>query len=164
MDEAVRNALNDQIQRELYAAYLYLSMVTYFEDESLPGFAHFMRMQSDEELGHAKRIIEHLHERGERVELQAIQQPPAHFDSPVEVMRQALEHEREVTGHINDIYDLALEKGDHPTKGLMQWFVEEQVEEEAWAGQIVDQLERIGDEGASLLVLDARLAEREPEG
>lgn len=158
---AVRDALNDQVNRELFAAYLYLSMVNYFETESLPGFARWMRHQAREEVSHADRIMNHLHERGEQVELEAIEKPQATWSSPLEAMRDALEHERRVTGHIHDIYDLASEKGDHAAKVMLQWFIEEQVEEEDSAGAIVDQLERIGDSGASLLVLDGRLGARE---
>lgn len=160
VDSEMRDALNDQVNRELYAAYLYLAMVNYFETENLPGFAHWMRHQAREEISHAGRIMDHLHDRGAGVEFEPIQKPPAEWASPHDAMRDALEHEREVTGHIHDLYDMATTKKDHAASVMLQWFVEEQVEEEDSAGAVVDQLERIGDSGSSLLMLDARLAER----
>lgn len=161
VEPAIREALNDQVNRELFAAYLYLSMVNYFESEDLPGFAHWMRHQAREEVAHAGRIMEHLHDRGATVELQSIEKPPVQWDSPLDAMQDALDHESRVTEHIHEIYDLASENGDHAATVMLQWFVEEQVEEEDTAGAIVAQLERVGDSGASLLVLDGKLGARE---
>jgi len=161
MKEKVRKAFNDQVRRELSAAYTYLSMMSYCERESLPGFAHWMRHQAEEELDHAMRFLDHLHERGVRAELEELPRPPAEFDSPLQVMRTALEHEREVTRHIHELFELSAEEGDHPARIMLQWFVEEQVEEEESIGEIVDQLERIDGSPGSLLVLDSRLGERE---
>jgi ferritin len=161
MNARVREALNDQIRRELEAEYLYLSMSNHFEEENLPGFASWMRAQADEEREHAYRIVDHLHERDARVELQALDAPPSEFGAPAEVMQAALDHERAVTGHIHDLYDLARSEGDHPTRVMLEWFVEEQVEEEKTFGRLVDHLERVDGQPAGLMVLDERLAQRD---
>lgn len=158
--ESMVEALNEQVGNELYAAYLYLSMMNYFEAESLPGFAHWMRLQAREELAHAMKLVDFLNDRGARVELQAIDRPPGSFDSPLEVMRAALEHEREVTGRIEAVYERALEERDYPAQVMLQWFVTEQVEEEKSASDIVGRLELAGDSGGALLVLDEHLGKR----
>ena len=160
VDEQVRDALNAQVRRELQAAYLYLSLSNWFEEESLPGFASWMRAQSEEERAHAFRIIDHLHDRGARVTLDALEAPTAEFGAPVDAVRAALEHEQAVTGHIHDLYELSRERGDHPATVMLEWFVDEQVEEEDTFQTLVGQLERIGGNGSSLLVLDAQLAGR----
>ena len=161
MQDEIRDALNRQIDRELEAAYLYLSLSDWFEGEqSLPGFARWMRHQAEEELEHAMRIVDHLQDRGARVRFGALEAPPHDFDSPLAAVRRALGHERDVTRHIHELYELAGEAGDPPARVMLDWFVEEQVEEEATFEQLVDQMERAGDSGSSLLVLDAKLAER----
>lgn len=160
MNEKVRTALNAQINRELEAAYLYLAMSCYFEADDLPGFAAWMRAQADEEREHAMRIVDHLHERGARVELAAIDAPREEFDSALGAVRAALEHERAVTGHIEELYELADEEKDRPAELMLEWFVEEQVEEEKTFGDLVSQLERAGGSGPALLMLDAKLGER----
>lgn len=163
-DDRVVEALNEQVKHELYAAYLYLAMMNHFEAESLSGFAHWMRLQAREELGHAMKLVDFLNDRGARVELQEIERPPADFESPLAVMRAALEHEREVTGRIEEVYGIALEVGDYPAQVMLQWFVTEQVEEEKSASDIVDRLELAGDSGGALLVLDDRLGQRTSGG
>lgn len=160
MNEKVREALNRQIRRELQAEYLYLGMSLYFEEESLPGFATWMRAQAAEEREHAFRILDHLHDRNAVVELGSLEAPPAEYDSPTAAIREALEHERAVTGHIHELYGLARDEGDYPAQIMLEWFVEEQVEEEDTFSRLLDQLQRIGDEGAGILVLDGELAER----
>ena len=161
MNEQMRDALNEQVGRELQAAYLYLSLSDWFEgDQSLPGFASWMRHQAEEELEHAMRIVEHLQDRGARVRFGGLEAPPHEFESPLAAVRRALEHEREVTRHIHELYDLAGQVGDPPSRVMLEWFVEEQVEEEGTFGRLVDQMERAGDSGSSLLVLDAKLADR----
>lgn len=161
--QEIQDAINDQIRQELYAAYLYLGMTTYFERRSLSGFGHWLRLQSREELGHAMRLVDFLIDRGGTVELGAIDAPGLDFDTPLEVMRAALAHEQKVTSSIEDLYGLAVEHRDYPAQVLMQWFVTEQVEEEKSAGEIVDQLELAADSPSALLVLDGRLGERTPE-
>lgn len=159
--DRVQDALNEQVKHELYAAYLYLSMMNWFEAEALPGFAHWMRHQAEEELAHAMKIVDFINDRGGRVELEAIEKPPVSFGTPLEAMEAALEHEREVTGRIDDLYELARSEGDHPAEVMLQWFVTEQVEEEKSAGDIVDQLHRADGSGGALMVLDQRLGARE---
>lgn len=161
MNDRMRDELNEQVGRELEAAYLYLAMSEWFEgEEGLSGFASWMRHQAEEELDHAMRIAEHLQDRGERTRFGSLEAPPHDFESPAAAVRRALEHEREVTGHIHDLYELAGETGDHPAKVMLAWFVEEQVEEEGTFTRLIDQMERAGDSGPSLLMLDAKLAER----
>jgi ferritin len=138
-------------------------MMAYFESRSLTGFGHWMRLQAQEEAAHAMRLVDFLLDRGGHVELQAIERPTVDFDSPLAVMQAALAHERMVTGTINELYAVAVQHNDYPAQVLMQWFVSEQVEEEKNAGEIVDQLELAGGSASALLVLDGRLAERNPE-
>lgn len=160
MNEQVRDALNAQVRRELQAAYLYLSLSNWFEEETLPGFAGWMRAQSEEERGHAFRIIEHLHDRGARVELGALEAPTAEFGSVADAIRAALDHEQQVTGHIHELYELARDVGDHPAISMLEWFVDEQVEEEDTFQTLVDQLQRVDGQGAALLMLDGKLGAR----
>ena len=162
--KAVVKAINDQIAMEFKAAYTYLSMSAYFEDKSLPGFAHWMRMQYEEELTHALRLFDFLADLGERVELKAIEKPPAKYDSTLAAFKAALGHEKKVTAAINKIYDLAVEEGHYPTQLQMQWFVNEQVEEEKSVGDVITQLEMVGDSGPALLMLDKQLGGRAGEG
>lgn len=164
MNENVRKALNDQIRRELDAEYVYLAMSNYFEEENLPGFATWMRAQAAEEREHAYRILDHLQERDAEVELQTLEAPPSDWASPRDAVAAALEHERGVTGHIHDLYDLAQDEGDHPARVMLEWFVEEQVEEEKTFGDLLDQLERIDGAAAGLMVLDGTLAGRTDAG
>ncbi len=161
--QALQEALNDQIRREFYAAYLYLSMAAYFEAMNLPGFAHWMRHQSEEEVEHAMRLFDFVNDRGGRVILQAIEQPPAEFESPLAAFEAALAHEQRVTRHINDIYELAVRENDYPTQVELHWFITEQVEEERTAAQIVEQLRMVGDQPVGLLMMDKMLGEREDE-
>jgi ferritin len=163
LSKSVEKALNDQIAHEFHAAYLYLSMMAYFESESLGGFGHWMRMQAQEEVEHAMRLLDFVLDRGGKVELKALDKPTSDFDSPLAVMEAALSHEQKVTGMINRLYELATDEQDYPTQVLLQWFITEQVEEEKSAGGIVDQLKIAGDSPSALLVLDGKLAERGPE-
>lgn len=155
--------INEQIKVELYSAYMYLAMSADCADRNLTGFAHWLRMQAEEEVGHAMRFFGFLLERGARVELQALDKPPSSFGSPLEIMEKSLEHERYVTGRINDLYALALEQKDYPAQVLLQWFVTEQVEEEASIDEIVERMKMFGQDGSALLMLDTRLGERPTE-
>ncbi len=163
MRKALRDAMNDQIHHELYSAYLYLSMAAYFEALNLPGFAHWMRMQAREEVGHAMKFFDHLCDRGERVTLQAIEQPPTDFPSPQEAFAQALHHERQITSLIQNLYQLATHENDPSSLPLLHWFLEEQIEEEKSVEQILEALRRIGDDGTGLVMMDRELARRESE-
>jgi len=158
----VQDAMNDQIQRELESAYIYLSMAAYFDSSNLPGFARWMRVQFQEEQAHAFKFYDFIYDRGGQVMLQAIPQPPIQFQSPLDAFEKALAHERKITGHINDLYALAVEEKDYASQILLQWFVEEQVEEEKSAGDIVDMLGRIGDSYHPLIMLDRELGRRQP--
>lgn len=163
LNQAVQNAINEQIRNEFFSAYLYLSMSGYFEARNLPGFAHWMHVQYEEELEHALKFFDFVHDRGGRVTLYAIDQPPSDFQSPLDVFQRALAHEQKVTGLINNLYALAVKENDYPAQVLLQWFITEQVEEEKSATHIVEQLKLIGDNGSALLLLDRELAQRKAE-
>ncbi|HEX2090836.1 MAG TPA: ferritin [Longimicrobiaceae bacterium] len=160
MNDDVRRAINEQINREFYAAYLYLGMAAHFEAEALEGFARWMRLQAKEEQGHAMRLFDYLLNRGARVELGAIEAPPPSFGSPLSIAEQALEHERKVSEQINRIYALAAECGDFATQVQLQWFLTEQVEEENTGERMVERLRMAGDNRAALLILDREVAAR----
>ena len=160
ISKALQDALNEQIKNELYSAYLYLSMSAYFERINLPGSARWMRLQSQEETSHAMKFFDHLNDRGGTVVLQAIDQPPSEFKSPLEMFQQALAHEQKVTGMINKLYALAVKENDYPAQVELQWFVTEQVEEEKNATQIVEQLKIVGEHGPSLIMIDRQLGAR----
>lgn len=156
----LESALNNQLNSELYSAHLYLSMAAYFESENLNGFAHWMRVQHQEEVSHAMRLFGYINDRNGRVVVQTVEQPPIEFESVVAAMEMTLEHEREVTRMIEDLYREAQAQKDYATHVLLEWFIEEQVEEEKSAVEIVEHLKLIGDDGTGLLILDGRLAER----
>ncbi|MBS1251692.1 MAG: putative bacterial non-heme ferritin [Anaerolineales bacterium] len=163
MNKALRDAMNDQVRNEFHSAYIYFSMAAYCESINMPGFAHWLYVQSQEEIEHAMKFFDHLNERGERVALQAIEQPPTEFDSLLEIAQAAYGQEQTVTGQINDIYDIAVEEKDYPAQALLQWFAMEQVEEEDTTSQLVERLKMVGDEPAALVMLDRELAGRQPE-
>ena len=160
LNQNIQDALNDQIQAELYSSYIYLAMAADFEDKNWPGFAQWMRVQSQEETGHAMKLFEYVIQRGGRVQLKAIDQPPAEYESPLAAFQKAYEHEQYITGRINSLFGLARESKDPATEALMQWFVNEQVEEEATALQVVQMLKRIGTSGSGLVMLDRQLGKR----
>jgi ferritin len=160
LNEKLESAINDQIQRELASAYIYLSMAAYFESKTLPGFANWMRIQFHEEQAHAMKFFDFVYDRGGTVKLQPIEGPPVDFKSPVEVFEITLGHEQKVTGHINDLYALAIEERDYPSQTLLQWFIDEQVEEEKNAGDILDMLKMVEGNPHALLMLDRELGAR----
>ena len=160
LSKVMQDAINEQIKNELYSAYLYLSMAAYGEAANLPGFAHWMRLQNQEEVLHAVKFFDFVNSRGGRVVLQAIDQPPVEFESPLDVFEKTLEHERKVTALIHQLYELALEENDYATQAMLQWFIEEQVEEEQSAAQVVETLKMIGDNTHALLMLDRELGSR----
>ncbi len=163
LSDRLQDAINQQINSEMYSAHLYLSMAAYFETLSLTGFAHWMRLQFEEETSHALKLFDYVNDRDGRVTLHAIEQPPVEFESPHSVMRMALEHERLVTDMINNLYTLAISENDYPTHVLLEWFVAEQVEEEKVVRDIVDHMDIIGDDGTGLLIIDQRLGDRTAE-
>lgn len=156
----MEKALNDQINAELYSAYVYASMATYFESVDLPGFANWMVSQAQEEVAHAMKIYTFIHERGGRVMLTAIGAPPTEWDSPLAAFENALKHEKHVTSLIHGLVAQAIEENDYATKNMLDWFVDEQVEEEATASEIVAKLKMVGGEGPAVLMLDAQLGAR----
>ena len=160
LNKTVQDAINEQIKHEFYSAYLYLAMSAYCETINLPGFARWMRLQHQEELAHAMKFFDFVNDREGSVELQAIDQPPGEFQSPLDIFQQALEHERKISGLIYRLYELAVKEKDYPTQTLLQWFITEQVEEEKSASQVVEQLKMIGGDGGALLLLDRELGAR----
>ncbi len=156
----MEQALNDQLKREFYAAYMYLAMAAHCSAENLPGFAHWLELQAKEETGHAMRFYRYLEDRHAKIKLQAIEQPPDGFKSPLEVMQQALSHEQKVTQEINKLYALALSEQDYATQTFLHWFLEEQVEEEKMATQVVERLKLAGDDKSALLLIDRELGAR----
>jgi len=157
----MEKALNGQVNAELYSSYLYLSMSAYFESLKLRGFANWMRVQAQEEVVHAMKIYDHIIERGGRVILPAVEAPPTEWDSPLAVFEQVYSHEQKVTGLINDLVDLATSENDPATKSFLQWFVDEQVEEEDSANQVLQKLKLVGEAPDGLFMIDGELAERE---
>lgn len=158
--QRLNDAINQQINAELYSAYLYLSMAAYFENQSLPGFANWMRVQFEEEQFHALKFYGYLNERGGRVLLEAIEKPETNWENMIAVFENVLAHEVHVTGLINDLMTLAIEERDYATTNFLQWFVGEQVEEEANVNAILDQLKRVNGEGHAILMMDRELATR----
>ncbi len=152
--------INTQIKLELYSGYLYLSMSAYFESMNLPGFATWMRLQAKEEQEHALKFFEYLNDRGDRVILQAIEMPPSDFKSPLAIFEQALEHEKSVTARINLLYGIAVKDNDYASQSMLDWFINEQIEEEKNASEIVEWLKMAGDSAAALLNLNSMLGQR----
>lgn len=163
ISKKVQKALNDQIQAEFYSAYMYLGMSTSFAQQSLNGIAHWFKVQYEEENTHAHKIIDFIIERGGQVELKEIKAPGTDFGSPLEVFEKALKHEQYVTSLINKLYELAMEEKDYATQVFLQWFIDEQVEEEDSVGEIVEQMKRIPDNSAALLYFDQKLADRKED-
>jgi ferritin len=155
--------MNDQINKELFSAYLYLSMAAYFEEKNLPGFAHWMRLQADEEREHAMKFYDFILERGGRVLLTAIEAPATEWNSNLEVFEAAAAHEAKVTASINALYELAVQEKDYPAQVMLQWFIAEQVEEEKNAADVIAQLKMIEAHDTAVLMLDHRLGKRKGE-
>ncbi len=160
ISKKIQDALNDQINAELYSAYLYLSMQAYFESVNLSGFANWMKVQTQEELTHAMKMYGFVNERSGRVVLGVIEAPPTEWDSPLAVFEAAYSHEQLVTGRINDLVNLAIEEKDHATNAFLQWFVDEQVEEEASADAVVQNLRMAQDAPGALFMIDRELGQR----
>lgn len=153
-------AVNSQIVAEFYSSYLYLSMAAYFESTGLDGFSTWMKMQAQEELTHGMKMFNHVNERDGRVQLDAIEKPQLEWDSPLAAFEAALGHEQKVTGLINNLVTLAREEKDYASENFLQWFVNEQVEEEAVAKSIVDQLRIIAGNPHALFMINRELGQR----
>jgi len=160
IDERMNEAINKQINAELWSAYIYYSMAHWLEAEDLPGMAQWMHAQTLEEMFHADKFARYVNERGGRVLLDAIDAPETEWASPMAIFEHALEHEQWVTSNINGLMDLAIELNDHASKNFLVWYVDEQVEEEDHVGGVLAQLRRIGDSPNALYMLDKELGAR----
>lgn len=160
MEEKMVEAINKQMNAELYSSYLYLSMSAYFEAEDLSGFANWMRVQAKEELSHAMKFYDYLVQRGARVTLTEIEAPPKEWDSALAVFEHVYEHEQMVTGLINGLVDLAISLSDHATNNFLQWYVAEQVEEEESASGVLQKVRMAGETPSGIFMVDNELSQR----
>lgn len=161
--KTMQDAVNEQINKELFSSYLYLSMAAYFEGRNLPGFASWMRLQESEEREHAMKFYDHLLERGGKVELKAIAAPKVEWKSSLELFEEVARHEAMITASIYSLFELAQKEKDYPLQVMLQWFISEQVEEEKNAAEILENLKLIEERGTAVLMLDHRLAKRKGE-
>jgi ferritin len=162
LSEKMQDAINGQLNAELYSSYLYLSMNAYFKSINLDGFANWMHYQAQEELTHAMKFYDFINQRGGRVNLLQIEAPPSQWNSPQAVFEATLEHEQKVTGLINELVELALSEHDHASNIFLQWFVSEQVEEEENVTGVLEQLKLMGEAKGGLFMIDRELAKRSP--
>ena len=160
INEKMEKAFNDQINKELYSEYLYLSMKAYFERLNLKGFVNWFTVQVQEEHAHAMGMFDYVHERGGEVELEAIDKPETKWESPLACFEQVLSHEEFVTSRINALMDVAEEVKDRAALSFLNWYLKEQVEEEANVGGVLATLRLIGEDKKALLMLDKELAAR----
>ncbi len=160
MTEKIKEALNNQMIAEMYSSYLYLSMASYFEAKGLEGCSHWMKAQAQEEMVHAMKFYHFIHERGGRAIMKTIDAPPSEWDSPLKAFEHALEHEKYVTSLINNLMELAIEEKDHATQIFLQWFISEQVEEEASASQVAEKMRLAEETHGGLFMLDRELSQR----
>ena len=163
LSKKMQDAINDQINAEMWSSYLYLSMSAYFEDKGLPGFAHWMRLQADEENMHAMKFFDYVYERDGRVFLKPIDEVPTDWMDTLTVFEETLKHEQKVTSMINNLMEIAIEEKDHATQSFLKWFVDEQVEEEASVNEIIDQLKLMEGSGHGLFMLDREMKGRSAE-
>jgi len=160
LSKKMEAALNAQINAEMFSSYLYLSMSSWFEDQSLPGFAHWMKNQAQEEMVHGMKIYQYVLDRGGRVKLEAIDAPETEWESAKAVFQAVLDHERKVTGMINDLYGLSEELRDYATRVFLHWFIDEQVEEEATADEWLQKVTRVENSPSGLFQVDREAASR----
>lgn len=160
INKPMQDAMNEQINKELFSSYLYLSMAAYFEAKNLSGFSHWMRVQADEEREHAMKFYNFILETGGNVVLKAIDAPKTEWNSNLEVAEEVAAHEAKVTASIYALYELALKEKDYPAQMMLQWFITEQVEEERNAAEIVADLKLIEERGTAVLMLDKQLGKR----
>lgn len=156
----IEEALNKQVNYEFYSAHLYLSMASYFKSIDLDGFGHWMQIQYEEEIFHAMKFLDFIHTRDGKVKLFAIEQPPHQWESTLDVFADTYKHEQKVTGLINDLVTLSIKESDHATQNFLQWYIAEQVEEEASVKAIKSKLELAGESTVTLLMLDQEMAKR----
>jgi len=160
INDKIVNSINKQVNEELYSAYLYLAMSAYFEEMGLKGFSSWMKVQVQEEIAHAMKFYNFLLDRGAKVKLASLKAPEANWENPLKAFEAALYHERFITGCINELANISFELKDHSTSSFLKWFIDEQVEEEATAGDIVAKLKFAGNDGGALLMLDKELGTR----
>jgi ferritin len=163
INKPMQDAMNEQINKELFSSYLYLSMAAYFEAKNLSGFGTWMRVQADEEREHAMKFYNFILETGGKVTLKAIDAPKVEWNSNLEVVEEVAAHEAKVTASIYALYELALKEKDYPAQIMLQWFITEQVEEEKNAAEIVANLKMIEERGTAVLMLDKQLGKRKGE-
>jgi ferritin len=163
ISQTMQDAINEQINKELFSSYLYLSMSAYFEDKNLGGFAKWMSAQADEEREHAMKFYAHLIERGGRAVLKAIAAPETTWKSDLACFEEVYAHEQKVTASINALYELALKEKDYASQIMLQWFISEQVEEEKNASDIIESIKRIEAHETAVLMLDKQLGKRGKE-
>ncbi|MBN1391048.1 MAG: ferritin [Candidatus Thermoplasmatota archaeon] len=160
ISDKMLSALNEQVREELYSAYLYQSMSAFCDFKGLKGIAHWMDMQTKEEMIHARKFYDYILETSGMAKLDTIKAPPHKFGTPLEIFQEALKHEEYITKRIYDLVDLATELKDHATFNMLQWFVNEQVEEEATASEMIDKLNLIGDHPGAMFQFDKELMTR----
>ena len=160
ISKKMNDALNAQVNAEMFSSYLYLSMSAWCNERSLSGFGNWMRIQAQEELFHGMKIYDYILERGGQVKLATIDQPSAEWASPLAVIEEVAQHEAKVTGLINDLMEVAIQEKDHASNIFLQWFVEEQVEEESSVGEVLERLKMIGDASAGMFAMDMELGKR----
>lgn len=160
LKDKIEKALNAQMNFEISSSYLYLAMAAYFQSENFNGFANWMKVQSSEEYGHAMKIYSYINQRSGRIILDKIDTPKSEWKNTSEVFSDTLKHEQKVTGAIDKLVDLAISEKDHATNAFLQWFVTEQVEEEATVIGIIDKLKFIGDNKNGLFLLDREMGMR----
>lgn len=163
LTKKIETALNKQLNNEFYSGYLYLSMTAYFDRTNLDGFSHWMRLQAQEELMHAMKLYDHILEREGNVQLTAVKAPVTEWKTPLSAVQEALKAERVNTKQINDLVDAAFTTNDHATRVFMQWFITEQVEEEASASKLVERVKLAGGDKGALFIIDSELGARQPE-
>ena len=160
LQKKMAKALNEQINKEMFSAFLYMSMSAFSNDMGLKGFANWFMVQYHEEMFHAMKLYEYIQRQGEPVNLKPLEGPATKFDSPLDMFEKTLAHEQFITKSINDLVDLAISQKDHATQIFLEWYVTEQVEEEDNDNEILAQLRLIGDNAHALLMLDRELAAR----
>ncbi len=160
LSEKLLAKMNEQITHEFYSAHYYLAMAAYFKKEDLDGFANFFTVQAEEERFHAMKFFHYINEHGEEAVITGFKDPKRDFKSVEEIFGLALEHEKLVSGLINDLMNIAQEEKDYPSIGFLQWFVDEQVEEEASMSRLLSLVKRVGEQGHGILMLDKELAGR----
>ena len=162
ISKKMESAINNQINAEFYSSYLYLSMSSYLQSINLKGFANWMRIQAQEELYHAMKFYDYVNERGGKVLVKQIEKPPTEWDSPLAVFEYTYKHEQKVTSLINNLVDLAISEKDHASNSFLQWYINEQVEEESNADELVRKLKMMADTVNGLFIIDQELTKRIP--